>query len=123
MHELSVCNALLQQVESIARAQNAAAVSAIVLKLGPLSGIEEPLLRHAWPLAAAGTVAEHTELTIETMDVVVRCSQCDTESVVPSNRLLCSRCGDFRTRLISGDEMLLQRVELSLVSETRAATI
>lgn len=113
MHELSVCTALLEQVEKVAREQNALAVSAIVLRLGPLSGIEAALLQRAYPLAAAGTLAEHATLTIEPSDVVVCCSQCGEESPVPANRLLCSHCGDFRTRLVSGDEMILQRVEFT----------
>lgn len=112
MHELSVCYALLQSVERIVAERNADSVSTIVLKIGPLSGIEVPLLRRAYPLAAKGTVAESAQLIFETGDVIVRCNQCGSETAVPANRLLCTSCGDFRTQLVSGDEMLLQRVEL-----------
>lgn len=119
MHELSICNALLGQVERIGREQGAGQVSRIVLSIGPLSGVEPKLLRHAWPLAATGSVAEHAQLDIETGDVVVRCTQCGTETPVAPNRLLCGACGDFRTRLVSGDEMLLKRVEFA----PQAATV
>jgi len=112
MHELSICNALLDQVERIARERGAGRVTRIVLRIGPLSGVEPELLRHAYPLAAASTVAEHAELVIEQAEVVVSCTECGAESSVQVNQLLCSRCGDFRTRLISGDELILQRVEL-----------
>jgi hydrogenase nickel incorporation protein HypA/HybF len=113
MHELSVCLSLLKQVERIAREHNASVVNRIVLKVGPLSGVEPALLKHAYPLAAAGTVASDAELIIGDADVVVRCSECGAESQVPPNRLLCSQCGDFRTNLVSGDEMLLQSVEFT----------
>ncbi len=113
MHELSVCLALLNQVEEIAGEHAGASVSRIVIRLGPLSGVDPQLLRHAYPLAAAGTVAEHAELTIDPADIVVRCSQCGAESAAAANRLLCAACGDFRTRVISGDELILQSVELS----------
>jgi hydrogenase nickel incorporation protein HypA/HybF len=112
MHELSVCNALLDQVESIAREHLAPRVSRITLGIGPLSGVEADLLRRAFPLAAAGTVAAEAELVIEQAEIVVRCSECDAQSTVPPNRLLCTRCGDFRTRIVSGDELILRRVEL-----------
>jgi hydrogenase nickel incorporation protein HypA/HybF len=82
--------------------------------------VDPQLLRHAYPLAAAGTVAEHAELTIEPADIVVRCSQCGAESQATANRLLCAACGDFRTRVISGDELILQSVELS-AANTRPA--
>jgi hydrogenase nickel incorporation protein HypA/HybF len=111
MHELSVCLSLLQQVEKIAAERHAGAIDRIFIRIGPLSGIEPELLRKAYPLAAAGTVAGDAELIIDDAEVVVRCSECGAESRVPSNRLLCAQCGDFRTRLISGDEMILQRLE------------
>ncbi len=103
MHELSVCNALIDQVEAIAKEHHAARVNEIVLRIGPLSGIEVPLLEHAYPLAATGTIAEDAKLVIESLPVKVKCSQCGTESEVEANRLLCETCGDFRTNQINDD--------------------
>jgi hydrogenase nickel incorporation protein HypA/HybF len=86
-----------------------------VLQVGPLSGVEAPLLEHAWPLAAAGTIAADAELVIDTAPVRVRCTRCGIESEAQPNRLLCAGCGDYRTRLVSGDEMLLANLELSQI--------
>lgn len=121
MHEYSVCMALLEQVERIAREHRARRVERIVLQLGPLSGVEAPLLEHAWPLAAAGSIAVDAELVIETAPVRVRCTQCGAESEAQANRLLCASCGDYRTQLISGDEMLLANLELAQI-ETQEVT-
>lgn len=112
MHELSVCQALLTQVENLARERNASQVLSVSLGIGPLSGVEPALLSQAWPLAAAGTVADNAELRIEERPVRVRCSQCGEESDATANRLLCARCGDWRTQLLSGDDLLLLQVEL-----------
>ena len=111
MHELSVCLSLLQQVEQIAADNNAGSVDRIVLKIGPLSGVEPDLLRNAYPLAVAGSIAADAELIIEDVDIVVRCTQCHSETTVRPNKLVCGQCGDFRTQLVSGHEMILQRVE------------
>ena len=112
MHELSVCIAMLDAVERIAAKHAAPGVAKIILKIGPLSGIEADLLQHAYPLAAAGTLAADADLVIETDSIIVSCTQCGAESTARPNRLLCAQCGDFRTRVISGDEMILQTVEL-----------
>ncbi len=112
MHELSVCLSLLDQVERIAREQGADRVERILLRIGPLSGVEAPLLANAYPLAAAGTIAEHATLDIEPAAIRVRCNSCGAETDAEPNRLLCGECGDWHTRLISGDEMLLAKVEL-----------
>ncbi|MBK1722509.1 hydrogenase maturation nickel metallochaperone HypA/HybF [Thiocystis violacea] len=114
MHELSLCQALLDQVEQIARDHGATRVDRILLRVGPLAGVEPMLLQHAYPLAAAGTLAEAAELVIEPSGVRVRCSDCDAETDATPNRLLCGACGSFKTRLISGDELLLANLELTI---------
>jgi hydrogenase nickel incorporation protein HypA/HybF len=112
MHELSVCLSILDQVRSIAAERNADRVQRIEIRIGPLSGVEPDLLRSAWPMASAGTIAVDADLLIDEAEIVVRCSTCDAETPAVANRLVCGQCGDFRTTVISGDEMILQRVEL-----------
>ena len=114
MHELSVCLSLLDQVERIAREHGASRVDRILLRIGPLSGIEAALVANAYPLAAAGSIAEHAVLEIEASPVRVQCKDCGVETEVQPNRLLCGACGGYHTRLLSGDEMLLANLELSV---------
>ena len=103
---------LLEQVGAIAGERDATRVTRIELDIGPLSGVEADLLRNAYPIAAAGTLAEDAELLIHAADIIVRCSECGVESRATANRLVCGECGDFRTRVISGDELILRRLEL-----------
>ncbi len=112
MHELAICQALMNQVESIAAERNASSVVSIVVGMGPLSGVEAQLLKHAYPVASAGTVAEGAELVIENLPVRIKCTECGNESDALPNKLVCKVCGDWRTTLISGDELILMRVEL-----------
>ena len=102
----------MKQVDAIANENHASRVTAIHLGVGPLSGIEGELLKNAYPLASASTVAEGAELLIKSMPVCVLCTKCGKESEVKPNRLVCGHCGDWHTRLVSGDELLLVRVEL-----------
>ena len=112
MHELSVCMSLLEQVTAIASERSAVSVVKIELDIGPLSGVEAELLRNAYPIAAAGTIAETADLIIHEADIVVRCSDCGAETAAVPNRLVCGACGNFRTQVISGDEMILKRLEI-----------
>lgn len=112
MHELAVCQALIQQVEAVARQRNARRVISIVVTIGPLAGVEPGLLSSAYPLASAGTVAAGAKLVVESSVVRVRCLECGAESEVQSNRLLCLHCGNWRTQVLSGEELLLTSVEL-----------
>lgn len=112
MHELSLCVSLLEQVAQIAAERAAANVTKIELDIGPLSGVEADLLRNAYPIAAAGTIAERAELVIRGTDIIVRCMSCKAETDAKPNRLVCGSCGDFRTRIVSGDEMILRSLEI-----------
>lgn len=114
VHELAVCQSILRQVEQVARQHGADEVSAIHLNIGPLSGIEIPLLENAFTIARAGTVAHSANLVTSRTRLRVRCSRCDEESFVPANRLVCEHCGDWRTHLVSGDEMELARIEMNI---------
>lgn len=120
MHELSICQSLMNQVTTIAADSNANSVTSIVISVGPLSGVDAELLKNAFPIASAGTVAERAELIIDYLPVRVKCSQCGSESEATPNKLLCKVCGDWRTSLLSGDELMLMSVELEKHKEPEA---
>jgi hydrogenase nickel incorporation protein HypA/HybF len=113
MHELAICQALIAQVEDIA-SRRQARVRQVRVGVGPLCGVEAQLLADAYPLACAGTSAEGSLIAIEATVPRVRCRSCGAESEVAVNRLVCGACGDWRTDLLAGDEMLLLSVELEL---------
>jgi hydrogenase nickel incorporation protein HypA/HybF len=112
MHELSVCQALIDQVEGIARDRNAREVTEINVLIGPLSGVEPVLLQQAFSVASAGTLADGARLNLSTMPVRVHCRTCGAETEALPARLICGECGDWRTNLVSGDDLLLTTVEL-----------
>jgi hydrogenase nickel incorporation protein HypA/HybF len=111
MHELSVCQGLLKQVQAIAR-RHAAPIRTVVLRIGPLSGVDPALLARAYPIAAAETEIAGSTLAIETAPLLVHCCTCGADTEATLSRLTCAACGDWHTTLLSGDEMLLLRVEL-----------
>lgn len=112
MHELAVSQDIITQVEKIATQHNAVAVHKIMLEIGPLSGVETALLEAAFPIACAGTVAEQAILEISEIPVKVKCNSCQKVSAASTNNLTCRNCGNWQTQVISGDEMLLKRIEL-----------
>ncbi len=117
MHELAICQSVIDQVARIAAEHHARSVGVIRLRIGPLAGVEPELLAQAFPLAAAGTPAEHAVLETEIIPIRVRCRRCGAESEATVNSLICSACGDWKTQILSGDEMLLASVELETVEE------
>lgn len=114
VHELAICQALLMQVAALAVTHTASTVERITVECGPLSGVEPEQLREAFAVMRRGSVASRAQLLIESSEVIVSCAVCDAQSTVPANRLICSSCGGFRTRVVAGDELRLRRVEMSV---------
>jgi hydrogenase nickel incorporation protein HypA/HybF len=112
VHELSVAQALVEQVEAVINQHQAMGVTRIRVRIGPLAGVVPELLASAFSLAAAGSRMEHAELDLADAPIRVRCQTCGAESEAAMNRLTCAACGDWHTQVISGDELLLESVEL-----------
>lgn len=112
VHELSVCQALIAEVERIATSHGALKVQLVKLRVGPLSGVETQLLEHAYPFASTGTVADGSTLEIEPALLIVHCEMCGFESEAEPNLLSCGACGSCLTKVVRGEELTLMRVEL-----------
>ncbi len=114
MHELAICQSLLREVERTAAAHGGREVTAVVVSIGPLSGVEPGALSRAFSVACGATVAGRAALRIETVPVVVWCAACRRETRTAPNALICGHCGAWRIELVSGDELLLKQVELTI---------
>ena len=112
MHELAVAQALVEQVDAVINQHGATQASLIRVRIGPLAGVVPDLLATAFPLAAAGSRMEHAELDLVAAPIKVRCQTCGAETEAAINRLICGACGDWHTQVISGDELLLESIEL-----------
>jgi hydrogenase nickel incorporation protein HypA/HybF len=104
---------MLAQVRRIAAQHGADRVDRIVLVIGPLSGIEIPLLERAFTVARAGTIAASAEFVCEPNEIHVHCRDCGRTTIATINNLTCGGCGDWQIEMQQGDEMLLKTVELS----------
>jgi hydrogenase nickel incorporation protein HypA/HybF len=112
MHELSICRALIGELDALAARHRARGILSVRLRVGPLSGVEPSLLRSAFPFVSAGTCAEGAALVIDQTPLRVACDACGAQGDARPGLLRCEACGDWRTRLVSGDELVLESVQL-----------
>ena len=120
MHELAICQSLVDQLDEIAGDHPDKRITVVHLQIGPLSGVVPELLRDAFPIASAGTAAQDAELQFHQSEIQVHCPSCDRDSVVSSNKLTCAYCGNWQTQLVSGDELMLNQVELETAEEAES---
>lgn len=114
MHELSVCQGLFAQARQIARKNGASGIERIAVEIGPLSGVEPDLLARAFEIARIEAGYPQAVLDIEVPPLVVDCPECGTQSEVGPSDLSCRTCGNWRVKVISGTEMILKSIDLSV---------
>jgi len=112
LHELSLCQNIIDQLEELARRHDAASVSRVEVQVGVLSGVEPQLLEQAFPFVQAGTIAEHATLVTEVVQPRVACLACGAQTEASASDLRCASCGSEETQLVRGRELILARVEL-----------
>jgi hydrogenase nickel incorporation protein HypA/HybF len=112
VHELSLCQNLIDHLNGLVRKHGAIPVARLEVEVGELAGVEPQLLEDAFSMARLGTVAEHAELITRRVAPRVRCRQCNAEANTPPNNLSCPSCGSLATDLVQGQALILARVEL-----------
>ena len=112
MHEFSIARALLSRIDDEVGKHQATAVHRIRVRVGELSGVEMDLLESAFDLLRPGTSCDRSELELVRVPVVWNCPDCGA-AIEPNGVLRCAECGGS-ARLASGDEILLERIEMEV---------
>jgi hydrogenase nickel incorporation protein HypA/HybF len=112
MHEMAVTESILSITLDHARRANAGRVSAINIKLGQLSSLVDDSIRFYWDLIAADTIAEKAELRFERVPARAQCLDCSTEFELPKDTFACPKCRSERFRIVAGDEMSVESIEI-----------
>jgi hydrogenase nickel incorporation protein HypA/HybF len=112
MHEYSIVSALVDQVAAQARPHAGARVRRVHVAIGELAGVELALLATAFETFRGRTICAGAELVIEPRAACWRCPVCKTD-LARGAILRCTSC-DAPAKLASGDEIVLQRIELEL---------
>jgi hydrogenase nickel incorporation protein HypA/HybF len=113
MHELSIAEALIEQVTAeLDRAGQRGPVKGIELAIGRMSGVHCGALRFGLELLAPGTVIEGAAVSIREPPAVSRCRACGAETEIDDMVSECPRCHSPEIAIEQGREMLLESIEL-----------
>jgi len=111
VHEYSLVRDMADRVEQEARARSATAVSRIAVRIGALSGVEPELFATAFTLCREG-ILSGAELDIRRSEAAWACPKC-AAAISAGAVLRCAAC-DVPAKLASGDEILLEQIEMEV---------
>lgn len=112
MHELSLVASVFEILEEQAREHGPARVTAVVLKVGIMSGAVPDLLESAFEAYKKGTLAEGARLEIVAVPVRLRCPDCGGSTVREDTDFSCAACGSRRVEIVEGREIVVEKIEL-----------
>ncbi|MDT5122186.1 MAG: hydrogenase nickel incorporation protein HypA/HybF [Acidobacteriota bacterium] len=113
MHELSIALSMIEMATEEAALRGGVQISAIHLKLGPLSGVVKEALLFSYEVACEGTPLESSRLVIEDVPVAVYCPTCEKETApVSLQQFCCSVCDTPTPQVLRGKELEVVALEI-----------
>ena len=114
MHELSIAISMVEQAEEEAKSRGVE-VTAIHLKLGPLSGVVKEALLSCYDLVTENTALAGSRLVIKEVPILMRCGQCSATRELPSlERFSCPECGGPISDILQGRELEITALEVKV---------
>lgn len=114
MHELSIALSILEGVEEKMASYPRERVEAVIVRLGPLSGVHAGALASAYDMAATCTGLAGSRLVIEHTPILIYCSKCGVEQPAESlQRMICAVCGTPSGDVRGGSELEVLALQLA----------
>jgi hydrogenase nickel incorporation protein HypA/HybF len=112
MHEMAVCEGILQVLEEQAAAQHYRRVKKVWLEIGALAGIEIEAMRFSFDVVTRDSLADGAALEIVERPGQAWCMQC--MKVVPIGQRYdgCPDCGSYQLQVTGGEEMKIRELEV-----------
>ena len=110
MHEFSLVQGLLEQVDVLRREQQAERVVSIHVSVGEFSGVEPELFREAYQTLIEETPLRGAELQMNCVPLESRCDECGHDFAVERFRFECPKCESTAVTVVSGEGLVLESV-------------
>lgn len=112
MHEMSICESIINVIEQQAVAQSFSKVKRVRLEIGPLAGVELEALRFSFDVVCKGGLAEGAMLEVIELPIEAWCMQCSEKTVVKQRFDACPTCGSYQVQITGGDELRIKDMEV-----------
>lgn len=111
MHELSICTAIAKIAHQAAAGRP---VERVRVDIGHLRQVVPDTLRHSWEMVVFGTPLDSVPLDVREVAAVIECRACGMQTTLDDPIFRCSACGSTETFVVSGDELLVTSLDLTV---------
>lgn len=110
MHELGLLSAMVSTIKDIAEKEKVEKIEKVILQVGELSGVVPEYLKSCYPAAVYKTFMENTELELEIVKGIAKCTDCSEEFNALNFDLKCPKCGSKNLISLSGREFIIKEI-------------
>ncbi|MBF0281809.1 MAG: hydrogenase maturation nickel metallochaperone HypA [Zetaproteobacteria bacterium] len=112
MHELSLCQNIVELMELEAKRQNFLSVKEVYLEIGSLACVEIEAMRFAFDAAVKGSVAEGAMLKMIEVEAMGYCRGCNLRQKIVFRYDSCSVCANYPLEIVEGEQMKIRHLEV-----------
>lgn len=112
MHEMSLCQGVVDVIEASARREGFVKVRAVWLEIGRLAAVEPEAMRFCFDVVTRGSCAEGAELHIIATPGQGWCLMCSESVVIDEPLGACPRCGSHQVQVTGGTDMRVKELEV-----------
>lgn len=112
MHEMALCESIVQVLQDQATVQNFTKVKTVWLEIGPMAGVELDALRFSFDAVTRGTLADHAKLEIIETNGEAWCLPCAKTVSVNERFDPCPDCGSHQLQITGGEELQIKELEV-----------
>ena len=112
MHEISICESILNGIEAEVSKNDLEKIREIHLKVGVLSCIEPEIMKELFHFMIVDTPFRNSELFIDVVKVHAQCKNCGCSFRVEKYRFVCPACGEPVGNVTKGKELLIHKIIL-----------
>ena len=112
MHEMSICEGILQVLEQQAGSQGYSRVKTVWLEIGGLAGVEVEALRFGFDVVMKGSLAENARLEIIDIPGEAWCMRCSKAVAVKQRFDACPYCQGHQLQVTDGEQLKIKELEV-----------
>ena len=112
MHEISICEGILQVLEAEAIKQGFSKIKTVFLEIGDLSSIELDALSFGFDVVTKNSVADGAKLEIIRIAGTAWCMKCAKSVIIKRRFDECPDCGSYQLQTTGGNEMRIKELEV-----------
>ncbi|MDR3307667.1 MAG: hydrogenase maturation nickel metallochaperone HypA [Coriobacteriales bacterium] len=112
MHEFSLMQSVLEQVDAAAKEAGAQRVTSVRLVIGDMAEVVGDAMEFAFEALTPSTLSEGAQLVITTVRPRSRCTACEHEFEHDRYHWSCPVCDSLATELLAGRELYIDSIEV-----------